>query len=107
MKVLTYDPYLSVERAAELGVERTDLDELLRRADFVSLHAPLTDATRRVIDAEALAKMKAGARLINCARGGLIVEEALKEALASGHLAGAALDVFAGRAGAGESPVRA
>ena len=72
-----------------------NLDELLERADVISLHAPLTDSTRGVINAETLAKTKEGARLINCARGGLIVEEDLKEALVSGHLAGAALDVFA------------
>ena len=95
MKVLAYDPYLSAERAIELGVEKSDLDELLERADVISLHAPLTDSTRGVINAETLAKTKEGARLINCARGGLIVEEDLKEALVSGHLAGAALDVFA------------
>jgi D-3-phosphoglycerate dehydrogenase len=95
MKVLAYDPYLSAERATELGVEKSELDELLGRADFISLHAPLTDSTRGVINAETLAKTKVGARVINCARGGLIVEEALKEALETGRLAGAALDVFA------------
>ena len=95
MKVLAYDPYLSAERATGLGVEKSELDELLGRADFISLHAPLTDSTRGVINAETLAKTKVGARVINCARGGLIVEEALKEALETGRLAGAALDVFA------------
>lgn len=95
MKVIAYDPFLSPERALDIGVEKVELDELLRRADFVSLHTPLTDRTRNIIDARAIAKMKPGVRIINCARGGLIVEEALKDALLSGHVAGAALDVFA------------
>ncbi len=101
MKVLAYDPYLTEDRARELGVTKVDLDTLLARADFVSLHTPLTDQTRNIIDAEAIAKMKEGAFLINCARGGLVDEAALKEALDSGHLAGAALDVYA------EEPARA
>ncbi len=95
MKVLAHDPYLTDDRARELGVTKVDLDTLLARADFVSLHTPLTDQTRNIINAEAIAKMKEGAYLINCARGGLVDEAALKEALDSGHLAGAALDVYA------------
>src|SRR5918994_1092543 len=94
MKVIAYDPYLSPERAIEIGVEKVDFDELLRRAEFVSLHAPLTDKTRNIIDAKALARMKTGVRIINCARGGLVVEDDLEVALASGQVAGAALDVF-------------
>ena len=94
MKVLAYDPFLSAERAVALGVEKTTLDDLLARADFVSLHTPLTEATQNMIDAPALAKMKHGARLINCARGGLVVEEDLAAALDSGQIAGAAIDVF-------------
>jgi D-3-phosphoglycerate dehydrogenase len=94
MKVAAYDPYLSPERAAELGVDKVDLDELLHRADIITLHTPLTDKTRNILDAKALAKTKKGVRIINCARGGLIDEKALKDALASGHVAGAALDVF-------------
>jgi D-3-phosphoglycerate dehydrogenase / 2-oxoglutarate reductase len=94
MKVIAYDPYLSPERAIEIGVEKVEFDALLPRADFVSLHTPLTDRTRHIIDQDALAKMKPGARLINCARGGLVVEQALAAALGSGHVAGAALDVF-------------
>ena len=94
MKVIAYDPYLSPERAQEIGVEKVDLDELLARADFLSLHTPLTNKTRGIIDADALAKMKKGARVINCARGGLVVEKDLLEALKSGHIAGAALDVY-------------
>ncbi len=94
MKVLAYDPYLTEDRARELGVSKVDLDTLLARADFVTLHTPLTEQTRNIIDAAALAKMKEGAYLINCARGGLVDEAALKEALDSGRLAGAALDVF-------------
>ncbi len=94
MKVIAFDPYLSPERAQEIGVEKVDLDELLARADFLSLHTPLTDKTRGIIDADALAKMKKGARVINCARGGLVVEKDLLEALKSGHIAGAALDVY-------------
>ncbi len=94
MRVMAYDPFLSPERAIELGVEKVELDELLERADFVTLHTPLTERTRRIIDARALARMRPTARIINCARGGLIDEAALAEALRSGRVAGAALDVF-------------
>ena len=94
MKVIAFDPFLSAERALELGVEKVDLDDLLPRADIITLHVPLTDKTRNVIDAEALKKTKTGVRLVNCARGGLVDEAALKDALDSGHVAGAALDVF-------------
>jgi D-3-phosphoglycerate dehydrogenase len=94
MKVVAYDPFLSAERAVALGVEKVELDDLLARADFITLHTPLTDATRNLIDSKALAKTKKGVRIINCARGGLIVEEDLKAALDRGHVAGAALDVF-------------
>ncbi len=94
MKVAAFDPYLSPERAEALGVEKVDLDDLLTRADFITLHTPLTDKTRNILDAESLAKTKKGVRIINCARGGLIDEAALMDALASGHVAGAALDVF-------------
>jgi D-3-phosphoglycerate dehydrogenase len=95
MRVIAYDPFLSPERAAELCVEKVELDDLLKRADFISLHTPLTDKTRNILDAKALQKTKHGVRIVNCARGGLIVEEALKAALDAGHVAGAALDVFA------------
>jgi len=94
MKVLAYDPYISASLAEELGVELLPLEELLERSDFVTLHVPLSDATRHMIGAEQLARMKSSARLINCARGGLVDEEALYNALKSGRLAGAALDVF-------------
>jgi len=94
MRVIGYDPFLSEERAIDLGIERVSLDELLARADFVTLHTPMTEATRGMLDAKALAKLKPGARLINCARGGLIVEEDLAAALDKGQVAGAAIDVF-------------
>jgi D-3-phosphoglycerate dehydrogenase / 2-oxoglutarate reductase len=94
MRVLAYDPYLSEKKALELGVEKADLDTLLARADFITLHTPLTDATRNILSAEALAKTKQGVRIVNCARGGLVDEAALAEAIRSGHVAGAALDVF-------------
>ncbi len=95
MRVVVYDPYLSSERSRDLGVEKLALDELLARADFVTLHVPMTEETRGMIDAAALAKTKRGVRIINCARGGLVVEEDLKAAIESGQVAGAALDVFA------------
>ncbi len=95
MKVIAFDPYLSVERAEELGVEKVELDDLLHRADFITLHTPLTDATRGILSSSAFQKMKDGVRIINCARGGLIDEKALLAALNSGKVAGAALDVFA------------
>jgi D-3-phosphoglycerate dehydrogenase len=95
MKVLAYDPFLSEARAEDLHVEKVDLDTLFARADFITLHVPLTDSTRDIIDAEAIAKMRRGVRIINCARGGLVVEAELKAAIESGQVAGAALDVFA------------
>ncbi|MCZ4280796.1 phosphoglycerate dehydrogenase [Kiloniella laminariae] len=95
MKVVAFDPFLSPERAKDLGVEKVELDTLLARADFITLHVPLTDQTRGIINAEALAKTKKGVRVINCARGGLVVEDDLKAAMESGHVAGAAFDVFA------------
>ncbi len=104
MKVIAYDPYLSDERALNLGIEKVELDELMRRADFITLHTPLTDKTRNIINAESLALTKKSVRLINCARGGLIDEAALFEALKSGRVAGAALDVFATEPAA-ESPL--
>ena len=94
MKVVAYDPFLTPERAIDLGIEKATLDELLARADFITLHTPLTDQTRNILDAQALAKTKRGVRIINCARGGLIDEAALKEAMDAGQVAGAALDVF-------------
>ena len=94
MKVVAYDPFLSAERALDIGVEKVELEELLRRADFITLHTPLTDKTRNIINADLLKLTKKSVRLINCARGGLIDEAALYEALSSGRLAGAALDVF-------------
>jgi D-3-phosphoglycerate dehydrogenase len=94
MKVIAYDPFLSPERAIDLGVEKVELDELFRRADFISLHTPLTDQTRGIIGKANLAKCKEGVRIINCARGGLVVEEDLRTALDSGRVAGAAVDVF-------------
>jgi D-3-phosphoglycerate dehydrogenase / 2-oxoglutarate reductase len=95
MRVVAFDPFLTPERAEELGVEKVELDQLLPRADFITLHTPLTDQTRNIINAAAIAKCKKGVRIINCARGGLVVEADLKAALESGQVAGAALDVFA------------
>ena len=94
MRVVAYDPFLSPERAVEIGVEKVELDDLLARADFISLHTPLTDKTRDILSAEALAKTKRGVRIVNCARGGLVDEAALRAALESGQVAGAAFDVF-------------
>lgn len=95
MKVVAYDPFLTEERARALGVDKVDLDQLFARADFITLHTPLTEATRNIIDAAAIAKMRTGVRVVNCARGGLIDEAALVAALDSGQVAGAAIDVFA------------
>ena len=94
MRVIAYDPFLSPERAVDIGVHKVELDELFRRADFITLHTPLTEKTKNIVDASAFAKMKKGVRIINCARGGLVDEHALREALDSGQVAGAAFDVF-------------
>jgi D-3-phosphoglycerate dehydrogenase len=94
MRVIAYDPFLSTERALLLGVEKVELPELLRRADVITLHTPLTDKTKNILSAENLARTKKGVRIINCARGGLVDEVALRAALESGHVAGAAFDVF-------------
>jgi D-3-phosphoglycerate dehydrogenase len=94
MKVIAYDPFLSPDRAIALGVEKVELADLIRRADFITLHTPLTDKTRNILGADAIAATKKGVRIINCARGGLVDEAALRAALDSGHVAGAAFDVF-------------
>ena len=94
MKVLAYDPFLTDKRAVELGVEKADLPELFARADFITLHTPLVEGTRNIINRESIALMKQGVRIVNCARGGLVDEGALLEGLTSGKVAGAALDVF-------------
>ena len=95
MRVIVYDPYLSDERARSLGVERVSFDELLERSDIISLHAPLTEQTRNILSREALLRTRPGVRIVNCARGGLVDEQALYDLLRAGHIAGAALDVFA------------
>ncbi len=95
MKVVAYDPFLSEDRAVDIGVEKMELDELLTRADFITMHVPLTDQTKNILSAENITKLKKGVRIVNCARGGLVDEAALAEALKSGHVAGAAFDVFA------------
>ena len=94
MKVLAYDPFLGDEKAEKMGVEKVELDDLLTRADFITLHVPFTDATANILSRENLAKTKQGVRIINCARGGLVDEDALADMLKSGHVAGAAFDVF-------------
>jgi D-3-phosphoglycerate dehydrogenase / 2-oxoglutarate reductase len=94
MRVIAYDPFLSPERAKDIGVEKVEFDELLARADFISFHTPLTEKTRNILNAETLARAKKGVRIINCARGGLVDENALRAALDSGQVAGAAFDVF-------------
>lgn len=94
MKVVAYDPFLSAEKAESQNIRKVELDELLKVSDFITLHTPLNDQTRGILGKENLAKTKKGVRIINCARGGLIDEVALKEAIESGHVAGAALDVF-------------
>jgi D-3-phosphoglycerate dehydrogenase len=94
MKVVAYDPFLSPERAAEIGVEKVELDELLARADLITLHTPLTDKTRNILSEENLRKTKKGVLIVNCARGGLVDEGALRKLLDEGHVGGAAFDVF-------------
>ena len=94
MRVIAFDPFLSPERARDLGVEKVELDELLKRADFITLHTPLTPQTRNIMGAENLAKTKKGVRIINCARGELVDEAAMRAALESGQVAGGAFDVF-------------
>ena len=95
MRVIAFDPFLSPERAQDLGVEKVDLDTLLARADVITLHTPLTEQTRNVLSAANLQKTKKGVRIVNCARGGLVDEAALAALIETGHVAGAALDVFA------------
>jgi D-3-phosphoglycerate dehydrogenase len=94
MKVIAFDPFLSSDRAVEIGVEKVELDQLLARAEVITLHTPLTDKTRNILSAEALAKTRQGVFIINCARGGLVDEAALRAGLDSGHIGGAAFDVF-------------
>ncbi len=94
MRVIAYDPFLSAERAEALHIEKVELDELFKRADFITLHTPLTESTKNILNKDTLAKCKKGVRIINCARGGLVNEADIKAAIESGHVAGAAFDVF-------------
>jgi len=94
MKVIAFDPFVTAEAAARLRVELVDLDELLARADFITIHTPITPETRGLIGRDSIARMKRGVRIVNCARGGIVDEAALAEAIGSGHVAGAALDVL-------------
>ena len=94
MKVIAYDPFLSPERAVEIGVEKVELEDLLARAEVITLHTPLTDKTRNILSRENLAKTRKGVLIVNCARGGLVDEVALRELLDSGHVGGAGFDVF-------------
>jgi D-3-phosphoglycerate dehydrogenase / 2-oxoglutarate reductase len=105
MKVVAYDPFLTPERAVEMGVEKVDLDTLVGKADFITLHTPLTEETRNILSADRLARTKKGVRIINCARGGLVDEVALKAGLDSGHIGGAALDVFVTEPPAADHPL--
>jgi D-3-phosphoglycerate dehydrogenase len=105
MKILAYDPFISQERANQLGCTLVDLDIIFSESDYITLHVPKTKETANLINAESLAKMKPTARIINCSRGGIIDEDALYEALASGQIAGAALDVFSSEP-LGESRLR-
>ena len=100
MNVIAYDPYLSEERARKMGVESVSLEELFRRADIITVHTPLTSETQNMINAATIATMKDSVRIINCARGGIVSEKDLYEALKNGKVAGAAFDVFE------EEPVR-
>ena len=95
MKVMAYDPYLGEEKAEKMGVKKVELEELFANADFITLHVPYTEQTANILSAENITKLKKGVRIINCARGGLVDEQALADALKSGHVAGAAFDVFA------------
>ena len=106
MKVLAYDPYLTTARAEQLEVTKTDLETVFKEADFITVHMPRTEATTNMINAAALTRMKPGVRIVNCARGGLIDEEALAEAVASGKVAAAGLDVFVGEPLSAESSLR-
>ncbi len=94
MRVIAYDPFLSPERALELGVEKVEFADLLKRSDIITLHTPMTAQTKNILSAENIAKTRTGVRIVNCARGGLVDEAALRQALDSGHVAGAAIDVF-------------
>ncbi len=105
MHCIAFDPFISAEKAAELGVELVSLDELYKRADFISVHSPLTPETRHMVAAKQFAMMKDGVRIVNCARGGIIKEDDLAEAINSGKVAGAALDVFEQEPPASDNPL--
>jgi len=106
MKVYAYDPYLSLARAKELQAELVELDEIYAKSDFITVHMPMTDETKGMVNAVAFAKMKKGVKVLNCARGGIIHEGDLLEAIQSGHVAGAGLDVYEVEPLPGDSPLR-